>query len=82
MIKILFLHDFGPKIAEKKFQKNPGEKILFLVLFFPNFFSVEIFHIKCRLRIQSFSALGQRVSEIWGGQTDRHIWHKNVQQWW
>ena len=72
--KTRLLAPFGPLY----FQKTPGKKAkkkselkkirekfrnLFF-RFFRNFFSVEIFHTMCRLRMQSFMALGQTVPEI------------------
>ena len=47
IVKILFLHDFGPKVAKKK----SGKISKFFFSNFPKFFSVEIFHMVCRLRL-------------------------------
>ena len=38
IVKILFLHDFGPKSGEKKFQKNPGKISKFFFFDFSEIF--------------------------------------------
>ena len=60
----------------KKFSKKIRENFFFFDFFRIFFFSVEIFHMMCRLCMQSFMTLGQTVPEIRGWtdtQTDRQI---------
>ena len=48
-------------LALKKIEKNREKNFFFD---FPKFFSVEIFHMMSRLRMQSFNIIGQVVPEI------------------
>ena len=57
---------------EKKFAKKIVKIFLKIFFFdFPKFFSVEIFHMMSRLRMQNNTVIGQGVPEI-SVRTDRH----------
>ena len=63
---MMIRNDFGEKKCLVKnfffFKKNILSKIFFFE--FPKFFSVEIFHMMSRLRMQSFMIIGGGVPEI------------------
>ena len=69
---------FRVKKWRKKIFKKIREKFRNFFSIFPKFFSVEIFHIMCRLCIQSFMILRLTVPEIQGvtnRQTDLGIYY-------
>ena len=63
-------HAYSPQPWDglEKIKFGIGGKKFFSI--FSKFFSVEIFHIKCRLRTQNFMIIGQAVLEI-SVRTDR-----------
>ena len=52
-------------------RKIIGKKSWNFFFDFPNFFSVEIFHMMSRLRMQNFPVIGQGVPEIFVRTSDR-----------